>query len=56
MEQSGNLIWRTSTRSSGECVELASNGEVLVRDSKDRGGVTLAFTADAWEMFTGDLK
>ncbi|WP_184539879.1 DUF397 domain-containing protein [Micromonospora polyrhachis] len=50
--------WRTSTRSSsngGDCVEVADNlpGVVLVRDSKDRDGGTLAFGADVWRAFVG---
>jgi hypothetical protein len=48
--------WRTSSRSSGNggnCVEIADNvpGIVLVRDSKDRGGGTLAFAPVAWRGF-----
>ncbi|MEV4491302.1 DUF397 domain-containing protein [Micromonospora coxensis] len=48
--------WRTSSRSTdsgGNCVEVADNlpGVVLVRDSKDRSGPTLRFTADAWRSF-----
>lgn len=52
--------WRKSTYSDGnggECVELASdNGVVVVRDTKDRDGEKLAFTAYAWEAFTASLK
>ncbi|MFI6757990.1 DUF397 domain-containing protein [Micromonospora sp. NPDC050417] len=49
-------IWRTSTRSSnngGDCVEVADNlpGRVLVRDSKNRDGGTLAFGPTAWRAF-----
>ena len=41
----------------GSCVETASNsGAVLVRDTTDRDGVTLEFTADAWERFTRRLR
>jgi uncharacterized protein DUF397 len=29
---------------------------VLVRDTKDRDGATLAFSADAWAAFTGALR
>ncbi|NJP31571.1 DUF397 domain-containing protein [Micromonospora thermarum] len=48
--------WRTSTRSSsngGACVEVADNlpDVVLVRDTKDRDGGTLAFTPAAWRSF-----
>ena len=47
--------WRKSTRSTynGNCVEAAdAGGAVLVRDTADRGGVTLAFPAGAWAAFT----
>ncbi|WP_410821312.1 DUF397 domain-containing protein [Micromonospora sp. 050-3] len=46
--------WRTSTRSSGNgnCVEVATvDGQVAVRDSKDRSGPVLAFGATAWRAF-----
>jgi hypothetical protein len=50
--------WRKSTRSGnngGACVEVADNlpGRVLVRDTKDRDGGTLAFAPDAWRAFVG---
>jgi hypothetical protein len=52
--------WRKSSYSGaqgGQCVELASGtGAVLVRDTTNRGGGTLAFTADAWQAFTSGLK
>ena len=51
--------WRKSTRSngSGACVETASDaGTVAVRDTTDRDGRTLAFTAQAWQAFTDGLK
>ncbi|MGW0434136.1 DUF397 domain-containing protein [Micromonospora sp. NPDC003197] len=48
--------WRKSTRSGangGDCVEVADNlpGVVLVRDTKDRDGGTLAFGPAAWRAF-----
>jgi Domain of unknown function (DUF397) len=52
--------WRKSTYSSangGQCVETAAGeGAVRVRDTADRGGVTLSFQAGAWKEFTGVLK
>ena len=51
--------WRKSERSngSGACVETASGrGAVLVRDTSDRDGGTLEFSADAWAAFTAALK
>jgi hypothetical protein len=58
MEMTG-ARWRTATRSSnngGDCVEVADNlpGRILVRDSKDRTGGTLAFTPDAWRAFVAN--
>jgi Domain of unknown function (DUF397) len=52
--------WRKSTYSNangGDCVETASgNGVVLVRDTTDRDGSTLAVSANAWRAFARDLK
>ena len=52
--------WRKSTYSDGSggnCVETASSdGTILVRDTTNRDGETLAFTADAWQTFTAALK
>ena len=46
--------WHKSTHSdSTSCVEVAENlpGRVLVRDTKDRDGGTLAFGPAAWSSF-----
>ncbi|MDG4810095.1 DUF397 domain-containing protein [Micromonospora sp. WMMD1120] len=48
--------WRKSTKSGGNggnCVEVADNlpGVVLVRDTKDRNGATLAFSPQSWRRF-----
>ena len=52
--------WRKSIRSAneGNCVEVADNlpGVVLVRDSKDRPGPTLAFHPAAWRSFVAFAK
>ncbi|MEU8216089.1 DUF397 domain-containing protein [Micromonospora taraxaci] len=53
--------WHTATRSSnngGDCVEVAANlpGRVLVRDSKDRDGGTLAFAPAAWSSFVDGVR
>ena len=50
--------WRKSTYSGangGSCVEVASAEKVLVRDTTDREGVTLEFSAQAWQEFTRRL-
>lgn len=51
--------WRKSTysdASGGNCVEVASEGMVLVRDTTNRDGGTLAFSAAAWERFLGTIR
>ena len=52
--------WRKSTYSDGnggDCVETASNaGMILVRDTSDRDGVTLAIPARAWRAFAAQLR
>ena len=60
---SGNCVevgqWRKASYSngSGNCVEVADAASaVLVRDTKDRDGGALAFTATAWQSFTGSLR
>ena len=55
-----NATWRKSSKSgnSGNCVEAgaAEAGRVLVRDTADRGGVTLTLAPAAWRRFTDGLK
>jgi hypothetical protein len=49
-----NEEWRKSTRSNtnGACVEVRRvNTVVEVRDTKDRSGPTLRFSADSWQDF-----
>ena len=51
--------WRKSSYSGsngGECVEVASVETVVVRDTSDRNGPMLAFTAAAWSTFTATIK
>jgi hypothetical protein len=51
--------WRKASYSngSGQCVETASNaGTVTVRDTANRDGETLTFSAAAWERFTASVK
>jgi hypothetical protein len=51
--------WRKSTYSGNggqDCVEVAGNGTVMIRDTKNRDGVTLSVPANAWAAFTDSLR
>lgn len=51
--------WRKSSYSAdngGACVEVAAAEVVLVRDTTDRQGPLLTFTADAWRTFTKTIR
>jgi Domain of unknown function (DUF397) len=53
--------WRKASYSgnggSANCVETGTGpGAVLVRDTTDRGGVTLSIPAAAWQAFVVGLK
>jgi hypothetical protein len=52
------LLWRKSSFSGSQanCVEVADAGHVLIRDTKDRDGGTLSFSAEAWQEFIGALR
>lgn len=60
MEDTGMMDWRKSSYSNGgstACVETASDGRrVMVRDTTDRGGITLALTPGAWASFVAAVK
>ena len=48
---------RYSNDSGGDCVETASNdGVILVRDTTNRDGGLLSFTAETWSAFTASLR
>jgi hypothetical protein len=51
-------VWVKSTHSvNNGCVEVAFvDGQVGVRDSKDREGPVLVFTANEWEAFIGGAR
>ncbi|MCY1141989.1 DUF397 domain-containing protein [Actinoplanes sp. Pm04-4] len=54
-------VWRKGSRSNGNggnnCVEVAFlESGVAVRDSKDRSGPALTFTAAEWSAFVGSAK
>ena len=53
------MDWRKTSYSDangGSCVEVANADHVAVRDTTDRDGVTLQFTAEAWQEFTRRLR
>ncbi|KEZ34416.1 DUF397 domain-containing protein [Frankia sp. CeD] len=55
-----SLSWQLSsyTNGSGECVEVAAlpEGGRAIRDSKDRGGPILVFTAAEWRAFVAGVR
>jgi Domain of unknown function (DUF397) len=53
------MDWRKSSYSSGDggqCLEAAIAEGVAVRDTTNRDGGTLTFTAEAWQKFTDALR
>jgi hypothetical protein len=52
--------WRKSSKSGNggeQCVEVGTASiSVAVRDTTDRDGGTLTFTADSWRAFLGTLR
>jgi hypothetical protein len=59
MEDTGMMQWRKSSYSNGgesACVEVVSTDGVLVRDTTNRDGGTLTFSAEAWGRFTTSLR
>lgn len=52
------VVWRKSTLSShSNCVEVAFiDGQVGIRDSKNRQGPILMVTGDEWEAFVGGVR
>ena len=43
--------------SNGNCVEVASlDGQIGVRNSRDRAGSVLRFTPDEWDAFLGGVR
>jgi hypothetical protein len=59
MEDKIDLRWRKSSYSGnggGNCVEVAADGRILVRDSQDRAGTVLRFPPAAWRRFAVRVK
>jgi hypothetical protein len=51
--------WRKSSFSSGNggaCVEVATAGGVLIRDTTDREGSTLSVPVGVWMAFLNSLR
>ncbi|WP_322756067.1 DUF397 domain-containing protein [Frankia sp. Cas3] len=60
-QDDGQLRWRKSSHSNGhggDCVEAAplDDGGMAVRDSKDRNGPVLRFTASEWDAFLAGAR
>ena len=59
MDGPNAVTWRKSSFSGtngGQCVEVAAPGAVLVRDTTNRDGETLTFSAQAWKSFAAMIK
>ena len=59
MDEPNAVTWRKSSFSGtngGQCVEVAAAGAVLVRDTTDRDGGTLAFSPKAWQSLVARIK
>jgi hypothetical protein len=58
--QTMSAPWRKSSYSGNggqDCVEVAGDGAVLIRDTKDRGhGPVLRVSPEAWAKFTASLR
>lgn len=57
--QTMSAPWRKSSYSGNggqDCIEVAGDITILIRDTKDRAGVTLSVTSGAWAKFTASLK
>lgn len=53
------MNWRKSSYSGangGNCIEVAATDHVIVRDTQDRTGPVLRFTAEAWRRFANQVK
>jgi hypothetical protein len=54
------MNWRKTSysgQSGGNCVEVADDkSRVLVRDTKNKAGVVLTFSAGAWRKFAKEVK
>jgi hypothetical protein len=50
--------WRKSSYSGNgvNCVEVTAPDAVMIRDTTDRGGVTLTVPASAWTTFLSTLR
>jgi hypothetical protein len=60
MKDLSTAVWVKSTHSNGQanCVEVCTSepGTVTVRDSKDRQGLKLALSHQAWSAFVQGIN
>jgi len=60
MDSTSQRAWRTSSytgANGGNCVEVGHAGHLItIRDTKNRTGPGLAFTAEAWQQFAATVK
>jgi hypothetical protein len=60
MDELNNVVWHKSSYSggaSGNCVEVADAGEhVYVRNTRDKNGAVLEFSAAEWDAFLAGAR
>lgn len=56
MERTYGVAQVDLQRRERNCVEVASADAVMIRDTRDRDGVTLAVPAPAWRAFTAGVR
>jgi hypothetical protein len=55
--QDGNRVWTKSSKSvESDCIEACRTNLILLRDSKDPAGPTLAFNERAWTAFVSAIR
>jgi Domain of unknown function (DUF397) len=57
--QTVSVPWRKSSYSTNggqDCVEVACDGTILIRDTTNRGGLTLSVDPAAWVSFSASLR
>lgn len=55
-DEPDNYRKSNDSMANGNCVEVGSRGVIVVRDTTDRTGPVVKYSAEAWEVFTAKIK